>query len=953
MEFGILGPVEARDGGRAIELGGKQRALLAVLLLHANEPVSAEAIAIALWGEEAPAQAIKTVQVNVSRLRRALGDPRAPVTTAAGYRLDVAPDALDAERFRRLVEAGRQALEEQRPADAGGLLRDALALWRGPPLADLLHEPFAQAGVAALEEERLAAIELRVEADLACGRHAELAGELQRLVAEHPLRERLHGRLMLALYRSGRQADALDAFRRARNALVDGLGIEPGAELRELERAILLQDDSLDARGDALPAVHVPLPPTPTVGRAADLDRLRAALRDGRLVTIVGPGGVGKTRLALELGHAAGREWRDGARFVALAGLGAAEHVTSTLVRRLEIEPFSGEPPEEALARALGRRELLLIIDNFEHVLDAAPAVADLLASAPGLTVLATSREPLSLRAERLFRLDALAPPHAEALFAAVARAQDARFEGDGEVVADLCRRLDHLPLAIELAAGRVGVLSLPELERLVAQGAGALGPAPRDAPARQRTLTATLEWSHALLTGSEQDAFAALSVFAGGCTVDAAQAVTGATLSTLEGLVAKNLVVAQPSVPRRLALLETVREFAAERLTDADVVRERHALHYLALAERVHAELRLGEADAREYDAELDNLRAALAWSLARPEPVLALRLAAALGVYWDRRGFDAEGVAWLGAALELPAAGVPPEVRADALEAYVLNLGNPGQLERAQAAADECLLLRRSLGDVEGCSAILHGRARVLLNANRVEEAYGYAREAERLARECGDEEARQFAVRALALAAPTLDEALTLGQQAIAADRAAGRRRRLAAIESDLSYTALYFADYETARQLSGDAFRLGEVLDDPHLQAFASGNTGLAALLLGDVDEACDAFARELRLALRHRLDRIVFESLSGLAAVAAAQGRDMRAAALLGAAETRPERHDPVIAEALERTCFAGARARLGEAGWRESYAAGAALELEDAVEAALRVAAGVGGLLPA
>src|SRR5215211_4603187 len=550
MEFRILGPLEVRRDRRAVAVpGGKPRAVLAVLLLHANEPVNAERLAVALWGEDAPAGAIRTVQVYLSRLRRALGENERLTTSRAGYRLRVRAGELDRERFERLVEDGRRALAEGRAEQAGRLLREALALWRGPPLADLAFEPFAPAEIVHLEEQRLAAVEARVEADLAAARHAELVPELQRLIDEHPLRERLRGQLMLALYRSGRQADALEAYRRTREVLVEQLGIEPSAELRALEQAMLMHDPALsvDAPAGVEPGgaakgggrrTRIPHPPTATIGRDADLERLRAVVCDPAvgLVTVVGPPGVGKTRLAIEAAWAVASQLRDGAVFVSLAAL-----------------------------------------DGFEHVLDAAPLVAELLTAAPELTVVATSREPLRVRAERLVRVDPLAVPAqtdtdwsierargAVELFVAVARARDPGFtvgRHNWSAVVESCRRLDGLPLAIELAAGRVGLLSVPDLLAGLRSGLDALGAGPRDAPSRQRTLAATLEWSYGLLAATEQRAFLALAVFAGGCTLDAAQAVTGTPLEALEALVAKNLLLVdrRPDRSARLGMLETV----------------------------------------------------------------------------------------------------------------------------------------------------------------------------------------------------------------------------------------------------------------------------------------------------------------------------------------------------------------------------------------------------------
>src|SRR3954447_11049591 len=308
MEFGILGPLDVRADGRTVALGGaRPRAVLAVLALHPNRPVSAERLAVALWGEDAPPSAVKTVQVYVARVRKALDDPDVLVTTPAGYTLRVQPGELDAERFERQVENGRQALAAGHGERAAAELRAALELWRGPPLAELASAPFAPAEIARLEEQHLAALELRVEADLAAGDHAELIGELQQLTTQHPWRERLHAQRMLALYRSGRQADALEAYRHAREVLVEQLGLEPGAELHNLHEAILAHDPALDATPETArpdpsePSPALPTPATALIGRERDVARVASSLRETqiRLLTLIGPGGVGKTRLAL------------------------------------------------------------------------------------------------------------------------------------------------------------------------------------------------------------------------------------------------------------------------------------------------------------------------------------------------------------------------------------------------------------------------------------------------------------------------------------------------------------------------------------------------------------------------------------------------------------------------------------------------------------------------------
>src|SRR4051794_27310663 len=296
MEFGILGPLEVRVDGRTVAFGGaRPRAVFAVLALNANQPVSAERLAVALWGEDVPPSAIKTVQVYVARLRKALEDPDVLVTTPAGYCLRVGPGELDAERFERQVADGREALAAGGAEHAAAQLREALGWWRGPPLAELAATPFAPAEIARLEEQHLAALELRVEADLVVGRHAELIGELQQLTSAHAWRERLHAQLMLALYRSGRQADALEAYRHAREVLVEQLGVEPGAELRDLHEAILAHDPALDgrpARGGRPSGERdraLPAPPNRTIGRERELRAAAALLRDPatRLLTLM------------------------------------------------------------------------------------------------------------------------------------------------------------------------------------------------------------------------------------------------------------------------------------------------------------------------------------------------------------------------------------------------------------------------------------------------------------------------------------------------------------------------------------------------------------------------------------------------------------------------------------------------------------------------------------------
>ena len=338
MDFRVLGPLEVRSDHGPVDLKGtKPRAVLAYLLLHANEPVSWERVAEAVWGEDASADSRKKVQVNVSRLRKALVDPEILATSSAGYQLRVLPGELDSERFEQCVHEGRTALAAGDPESAALVLREGLGLWRGTPLADLTFEAFAQADIARLEEQRLAALETRVAADLEAGRHADLVGELRQLVADNPTRERLAGQLMLALYRCGRQAEALQAFQDARSRLVEDIGVEPGPELRDLQDAVLAQDESLALRPTVieLPRELDPATAPALAGRAGELDRLRerwerAEAGTGALVTLSGPPGIGKSRLAAEL---AGEVHRAPAPILYASGGGPPDEILEVLDR--------------------------------------------------------------------------------------------------------------------------------------------------------------------------------------------------------------------------------------------------------------------------------------------------------------------------------------------------------------------------------------------------------------------------------------------------------------------------------------------------------------------------------------------------------------------------------------------------------------------------------------------
>ena len=676
MEFAILGPLRVVGPAGDIPVAGaKRRALLAVLLLaHRDGVVTADRLIDELWGEQPPATAAKSLQVHVSQLRIALGEGQPIVTRPAGYAVELAPGALDLERFERHLDDARRLRAAGDQAGAADALRAGLELFRGPALSDVELLGRAANEGARLDGVRLAALEDRLELDLALGRHGEVIPELEALAAEHPYRERLHAHLMLALYRAGRQADALDAYRRARSALVDELGLEPGPELQRLEAAILAQDPALETTAPPAPRpAPVTLPARPAsslVGRDEELEAVAALLGDPavRLVTVLGPGGVGKTRLALELAHRLAGGFRDGARFVPLAGID------------------TGERLEEELAPVEG--ETLAVLDNFEQLIDAAPAVAALLSREPTVTVLVTSQAALRLTGEHEVPLAPLAAEPAVELFVRRARDVDPADPAIGEI----CARLDGLPLAIELAAARSRLLSPAAILERLGRRLDLLTGGPRDAPERQRTLRAAIEWSHDLLDEPERLAFARLAVFMGGWTLEAAEAVAGDVLDELEALVDRSLVVRTGD---RFAMLETIHEFARERLDDA--VRDRHAAWALELAEA--AETGLEGADQavwmRRLDAERENLTAAAEWADAET----AQRIAGALWRFWIARGAVAEGRRLVDAAL---AGGVAePAAGTRALNAAGVLAGAAGDHDAAREAFTSALAYAREAGE------------------------------------------------------------------------------------------------------------------------------------------------------------------------------------------------------------------------------------------------------------
>ena len=693
VEFRLLGPLEVWRQGQPVPVAGaKRRALLAMLLLHANEVVSSDRLIDALWGEHPPANAANALQAHVASLRPSLdpgrastGDDAVLVTRPPGYLLRVDVDGLDIARFEHLVDRGRDALAAD-PAAAASLLAEALGLWRGSALAEFVFEAFAQPEGARLEELRLQALEWRIEADMALGRHAEVVAELEASVAAHPLREGLAGQLMAALYRSGRQADASRVYDATRTMLVEEMGMEPGVSLRQLHKRILDQDAALAGAPGPLerrPSHNLPLDLTSFLGRERELEELTAALRHARLVTLTGPGGTGKTRLALHLARTVAGEFPEGVWLVELAALADPSLVATSVADAVGLPEEPG-PALDSLCRRFRPARTLVVLDNCEHLLGACAELAHgLLSACEGVRILATSREPLNVAGEVSWPVPGLSVPGAvrfsvpgrlEAyaavrLFADRAATRQPGFAlraDNAGAVAELCRRLDGNPLAIELAAARVPVLSLEEILLRLDDRFALLTAGSRAGDPRHQTLRATLEWSHDLLDGRERALFRRLAVFAGGWSLATAEAVCAddalprhEVFDVLCQLVAKSLVVSDPAAgsASRFRFLESLRDYAAGRLaasSDEAAIRQRHLDHFLEVTERVHHQKTTSGSDAglAPLTADLDNLRAALVHARALDARRL-LRLATAMEQLW-LAGNLAEGRRWLDEALD-----------------------------------------------------------------------------------------------------------------------------------------------------------------------------------------------------------------------------------------------------------------------------------------------------------
>ncbi|TNB74269.1 hypothetical protein FHJ30_06155 [Arthrobacter sp. BB-1] len=949
----VLGPLQVIADGAQVPVSSRNlRIVLECLALRANSVVAADFLAEVIWDSHPPAHPGPQLQVYAANLRNLL-EPNRPKGVAShrlaskpgGYLLAAADDELDLLQFRAHVAAGERAVEAGELASGAVRLRQALDLFVRPAFPDLADVELLDPDLEELEEARLGTYQDLFDVELALGRHATLVPELQRLVSQHPFRERLWASLVLALYRSDRQADALAACRTARKTFAAELGIDPGVRLRELEARVLRQDPSLapptaDRHQRTRPRLNnLPAALTPLVGRDAELGEVCSLYRseECRLVTVTGAGGAGKTRLAMAAAARLGERMPDGAGWVSLSPLTQVEQVPGAITAALGLEAPAGEDPLKTATQFLQARRLLLVLDNFEHLENAWPVVLDLLTAAPELRILTTSRRRLGLRPEHEFELaplelpplDPPLPPQqlrevpAMKLLLSRGAAVRPHFTvdpGNAAVLTRLCHRLDGLPLAIELAAAQLRHVSEHDLLADLEVSLAALRSNFRDLPDRQRTLTATMEWSYRLLADPERVLLCQLGVFANDPTVAAIDAVRGpvpsgapSTEELLTALADHSLLrrYTDQAGRRRVSLLQSIREFARDRLAvfpEEPEVRRRHAEHYVALAEAVSPLLwGRGQVDAfRTLHSEALDLRAALLWAAGpRGSTELALRLVGQLWHYWELTGDFAEQQRTAAALVEA-ALDASPELRGPALSGAATLSWAAGRYDQA---------------------ARLHGLAL---------EAF----------REGANHSAIAWTTMCLAVQAAQRGDTSTADR--IAAEVLslpyASHLTRVSALIL-LSRLAFYAGDHERALELSRQCVELSKPLRDSYQLRTVLTNLAESIEQAGDLERAESLLLEAISVVVPLGALGSLVGVLESLAGVYAAQKRLEPAARLLAAADSyRTEQGPPLYGEELVRVqaITARVRAEAGPIRFGVAWEGGRRLTLSQAVNEVLQ-----------
>jgi predicted ATPase/DNA-binding SARP family transcriptional activator len=964
MRVDVLGPVRVTSqGARIASPRTKERALLAALAVRADHAVPLETLSTALWGDHPPQTAARTLQAHVAHLRHDLGGG-VIVREGFGYRLALPPEAVDAVRLEGLVVSGETALRDGDAACAGRWFREAEALWRGEPLTDLADTPDRQAHVHRLRGLWLQAREGRIRAELDLGHHLEVLGELRRLVSEQPLREPNWALLILALYRSGDQLGALRAYREVRDLLERELDVQPSPDLQRLRDQILRQDRQLDLRPPPPPFV-VPAPMSSFVGRAGQVESVAAAVTAERLVTLSGPAGVGKSRLAQESVRRARSEFADGIWWVDLTVCSDGAGILDGIAQVLGVAAPPGLPLLASLKAFLRNRELLLVLDNCEHVVDAlSEHVLALLGAAPRLRVLATSRVPLHLSGEVLWAVRPLEVPDAgsddsaieECDSVALFRARLGRPLDDVGSLAEaghLCRALDGMPLALELVAVRAQRLTLGEIShQLVAEVARASRPVAR--PSHHADVMRAIDWSYSQLAAKTQHVFDWLSVFPGEFDLSALEAVAaaipGVTTTSVDRHLARLLDTSMIETRRvagitRYRLLFVTREFAHDRLQSRDetsAATRAFADHYRQLAVAASVELNGPHPGAwlRRLRRELTNLRAAVEWSRDHEPAPRSLAFAPALGrVVWLTSVDLAADAKMLRDVVQAASAESDQDLLAWGWQSLVTTTYMSGDLAGALEACGRSSALFERTGNQAGMATVhWHWGAAQLLAAGNLTAADRTLRRGRALAREADVPTVEAWCLAHLVqrayFAGAVTDETLHFH---VDAEGLADPEDEVLQAHLTMNRAGLHIA--------SGD---LGAAVDAARLcekQAHSAGIStyeqagqlllGVSLLGLGHRDEALATALRAARLAIDAGNRMQLGLALQQLARTADAEDA-VRAAALWGAATAR----SPVL-PAFERVLFPiGAATALGDR-FEVEVGAGRRLAAEDALDLAI------------
>lgn len=885
MQVRILGTLEASSGGDPLPLGGqKQRTVLAVLALRLGLVASTDELIEAGWGDDLPANPTNTLQYQIAQLRKIIepdaAHPLHLITAKPGYRLNPETVTTDAQEFETSTGAARRAFENGDHDLARSLVDAALALWRGPALAEFRDNEFARSDAERLESERIAATELQIDIALATGRHAESTPRLAQLTDEHPLREGLWARRALALYRSGRQSEALRVFQGARDALAE-IGLDPGPELRELEQRIIEQDDSLtpEASGATATPNNLPAAPNRLIGRDADVEKVKDLLGSHRLVTLTGPGGAGKTRLANAVGHALLGRYPRGIWLVPLDRLEDSSLLPAEVGRVTRMRENPNRSVLDTLADHLGPKRALLVLDSCEHLIEpVAGFVHDLLALSDQLSILTTSQITLETSGEAVFTVTPLSIPgqtpsiydpitdiDAVALFVERARDAGAQVEAWDDLsfgaVANIVSALDGLPLALELAAAQTRSMSLNEIAQGLSDRFATLSRGPRTAPARQRSLLGAVEWSLDLLQEQQRTLIAKLSIFTGGFDADDAAAVTGEPLATVRQNLAEfvnhSLLTRQSDVAHgaRFTMLETLRHHGVialgpEQLASAH---DAHLAHFTKFARAADAGIRGPDQISwlHRIDAHYDNIRAALAWSLDNGSLATGVQLAAHTAPYWDWRGLLKEGSAWtarLSTAADSLMPGLPSIRVAQAFFAWEY-----GELDQARLTIDLAIADAQALDDPAEIAAALS--TRMLISRSE------------------GDLESAQA-------------DGVAIGHAA----KATGDPWLAAWAQSALATVFLAAGDLQTAEAHTHRSLELFAQLGDRRGHGWGLISLAQIELITGNIDDAQSNARAALASASAAEDDRTTLWALEILTETAHIRGDPERSARLWGAAQ---------------------------------------------------------------